>query len=225
MSSTGIENCPPVTDPALGREAPVKGLKTEVTTGKKSGKSSGRKSLKTLQPSGKNQMLLVGSDGMVRISSSGKKDFKIYHDESPPLTSTPERVESVSRLVQVSVETISISTQVEEKDTAQAQAEQMMYCEEEELTVEYWKDLAEKRREALEVSLTENESLHTSLSLIEEERDRLKDENTTFKSMVEQASELASMLNAIASDDDDDDEAGAEDEAHENNEENQQAKE
>ena len=45
---------------------------------------------------------------------------------------------------------------------------------EDELPLEYWKDLAEKRRVALDESLTENESLHTSLSYLEEERDRLK---------------------------------------------------
>ena len=39
---------------------------------------SGKK-LQTLQPSAKNQKLLVGSDGVVRLGSQGKKkDIKIY---------------------------------------------------------------------------------------------------------------------------------------------------
>ena len=60
-------------------------------------------------------------------------------------------------------------SQVEEADTAQAKAEEFMYGE--EYPPEYWRELAEKTREALERSLVENEELHTSLCLVEKERE------------------------------------------------------
>ena len=43
------------------------------------------------------------------------------------------------------------------------------------------------RREALEESLTENECLHTSLSLLEEEHEKVKEEADTYRSLAEQA--------------------------------------
>ena len=98
--------------------------------------------------------------------SGGKKEpIKIFED--PAASSTPEKTSKKEREVQATVETREQTSQVEEEDTAQARAEQIMYGEEEELSAEYWKDLAEKRREALEASLIENEELHTSLGLVE----------------------------------------------------------
>ena len=40
---------------------------------------------------------------------------------------------------------IPTSLKVEDRDTAQYRAEQIMYGAEEDLPLEYWKDLAEKR--------------------------------------------------------------------------------
>ena len=108
------------------------------------------------------------------MSGSGKKDsaVKIYSD--PQASSTPERKSKSTpkaKLLEAGVQaTVSMregGTQVEEKDTAQAKAEAFMYAD--EYPVEYWKELAEKRREALEESLLENEELHTSLNMVEEE--------------------------------------------------------
>jgi len=172
-------------------------------SGSSVGGQSGRKMLQTLQPSAKNQTLLVGSDGVLRLSSTDKQDIKIYQDPAGPMTSTPERKEPKSKHVQATVKSQSAETQVEEKDTAQARAELLMYGAEEDLPVEYWRDLAEKRREALEVSLTENESLHNSISLLEEENEKIKEEAETYKSMAEKAHELASILKGIESEDDD----------------------
>ena len=99
--------------------------------------------------------------------SSGKKDpIKIYED--PKASSTPEKKEVKSRdekkdikdcEVQATVNMKEEESQVEEADTAQAKAEEFMY--QEEHPPEYWKELAEKTREALEASLLENEELHT----------------------------------------------------------------
>jgi len=79
-----------------------------------------------------------------------------------------------------------------------------MYAAEDELPLEYWKDLAEKRRVALDESLNENESLHTSLSFLEEERDELKEEVETYKSLAEHAAELANILDGVVSEEEED---------------------
>ena len=86
---------------------------------------------------------------------------------------------------------------MEEEDTAQARAEQIMYGEEEDLPVEYWKELAEKRREALEASLIENEELHTSLGLVEDEKAALVEERDELKVMAGQAEELARIVKGL----------------------------
>jgi len=207
MSSLGVENRPLVSaDPA-----DVEGKKKSGTEGKKKEGKSGRKMLQTLQPSGKNQKLLIGPDGLLRLGSSGKKDIKIYQDPSAPLTSTPERKEPVHKLVQASVHTTTSQTQVTEAD----KAETWMYAAEDELPLEYWKDLAEKRRVALDESLNENESLHTSLSFLEEERDELKEEVETYKSLAEHAAELANILDGVVSEEEEDKEEDVEGEQRE----------
>ena len=97
-------------------------------------------------------------------------------------------------------------TQVEDKDTAQAKAEEFMY--EEEYPPEYWKDLAEKRREALEASLLENEELHNSLNLVEEEKSFLAQERDSLKEMADQAEELAKIVKGLVADDEDENASG-----------------
>ena len=128
--------------------------------------------------------------------SEGKKEqIKIYED--PAASSTPEKVKKAEREVQATVETREQTSQVEEEDTAQARAEQIMYGEEEDLPVEYWKELAEKRREALEASLIENEELHTSLGLVEDEKAALVEERDELKVMAGQAEELARIVKGL----------------------------
>jgi len=208
MSGLGIENRPPTTTDSTGKPGTVG--KKGVTTGKKlatdpSTVATGRKMLQRLQPSAKNQTLLVGSDGVLRLGSSEKQEIKIYQDPKGPVTSTPEHKKPVSKQVQATVQSTSAETQVEESDTAQARADVLMYGKEEDLPIEYWKDLAEKRREALEVSLTENESLHNSVSQLEEEVERIKEEAEAYKSIAEQAHELANILKGIESDNEEED--------------------
>jgi len=197
-----VENIPP---PTVTR-GEVEGKKT----GKEANKNkegSGRKLLQTIN----NQKLLVGSDGQLRLSSSSPKPIKIYQD--PPASSTPDKPASSRTLkstpVQATVAQTTTETQVEERDTAQARAELEMYGAEEDLPLEYWRDLAEKRREALETSLHENEDLHNSLSLLEEENDKIKEEMEVLRSQAEQAEELAKILNSVC-----EDEPASDDEEH-----------
>lgn len=57
----------------------------------------------------------------------------------------------------------------------------------EEAPLEYWKELAESRRAALEEALNENYELHQRVEELEKEK-------TILEEMVEQAKSLASML-------------------------------
>ena len=146
--------------------------------------------------------------------SGGKKEpIKIFED--PAASSTPEKTSKKEREVQATVETREQTSQVEEEDTAQARAEQIMYGEEEDLPVEYWKELAEKRREALEASLIENEELHTSLGLVEDEKAALVEERDELKVMAGQAEELARIVKGLVKDEDSEGEDSQEEEEDE----------
>ena len=138
---------------------------------------------------------------MLRMSGGKKKDtIKIFED--PQCASTPERKsckETVS--VQAEAATKEGGSQVEEADTAQARAEDFMYGEEQ--PPEYWRELAERTREALEASLLENEELHTSLGLVEEEKEALVRERDELRDMTEQAEELAKIVRGLVTDDTD----------------------
>ena len=146
---------------------------------------------------------------------SGKKEqIKIYED--PKASSTPEKkVSSALKDTEVQA-TVSVregESQVEEADTAQARAEQHMY--EEEHSPEYWRELAEKTREALEASLLENEELHTSLNLVEEEKSALVQERDELRDMAKQAEELAAIVKGLVEDKEESDEEGSESEEDE----------
>ena len=147
---------------------------------------------------------------------SGKKEpIKIYED--PQAASTPEKKESSGvkdSEVQATVSVREGESQVEEADTAQARAEDHMYGEEH--GPDYWRELAEKTREALEASLLENEELHTSLGLVEEEKSALIQERDELRDMAKQAEELSAIVQGLVdgkeeSDDEEDSESEDED--------------
>jgi len=201
-----IENRPPtaVLSSKSGLKDGITKPKDKIIKPKEKLSGSERKKLQTLQPSSKNQALLVGSDGQLRLGQ--KKEVIVFKDPTPAATSTPERKVTVSRVetaVQVSPRLVEGSTQVEEADTAVAKAQAFMYGEEEP-DIDYWKQLAEKRREALETSLLENEELHTSLSAVEEEKEAVERERDNLKEMAEQAEELAKIVKSLVPDDDED---------------------
>ena len=211
-----IENIPPTSSDSDNIKSKSKASLT----------SSDRKKLQTLQPSSKNQKLLVGrklflsmiistycqqvgSDGQLSMSGSKPKKETIKVFEDPQSSSTPDKTHK-HREVQATVVTREEESQVEEADTAQARAEDFMYGE--EYPPEYWKELAEKTREALEKSLVENEELHTSLTLVEEEKDALKEENEGLREMAAQAEELAKIVKGLTAEDSETDEEEVDDE-------------
>ena len=66
-------------------------------------------------------------------------------------------------------------------------------------------------REALETSLLENEELHTSLTMVEEEKEAVERERDNLKEMAEQAEELAKIVKSLVPDDESEEEADDED--------------
>jgi len=216
-----IENMPPTSH--ANSSGPAKAdLKQPTKSSASKGKTgSDRKKLQTLQPCGKNQTLLVGADGQLRIGggSSGKKEaVKVFVD---PEVATPERkAGQAETAVQAVTEVSEGCSQVEKADVAQAKAEEQMYGGEQ--GEDYWRDLAEKRREALEVSLLENEELHTSLLEVEEEKEAVEKERDNLKELAKQAEELSKIVKSLVDDDDteeEEEEEGEEEAAAEKKEE------
>ncbi|KAK4297522.1 hypothetical protein Pmani_030071 [Petrolisthes manimaculis] len=62
---------------------------------------------------------------------------------------------------------------------------------------EYWEALAEKRREALEDALDENYKLHSENTNLKEEVSKLKEDNKLMEEMVNEAKQLALLLQPI----------------------------
>lgn len=211
-----VENMPPTgTNPGDNMRPLKLGLKQSLKSVSKGNIGSERKKLQSLQPSGINQRLLVGSDGQLRLGDSTKKEpVKIFFDPecTNPTTPTTPKPASKETGVQVSPKLSEGSSQVEKADAALAKAKNQMYAKEDELGVEYWRHLAEKRREALETSLIENEELHTSLLEVEEEKEAAEKERDSLKEMAEQAEELAKIVKSLVDDQENDseEEGGAE---------------
>ncbi|XP_045104015.1 uncharacterized protein LOC123499690 [Portunus trituberculatus] len=62
---------------------------------------------------------------------------------------------------------------------------------------DYWEALAEKRREALEDTLQENQKLHEKNKELESEISVLKEENKQLEDMVEEAKQLAALVQSV----------------------------
>lgn len=69
-----------------------------------------------------------------------------------------------------------------------------MYLCLDEIDVEYYSTMAERRRVALAEALEENEQLHQEIDNMRLELDSLKAENTMLKPLAEEAEYLAGVL-------------------------------
>ena len=70
--------------------------------------------------------------------------------------------------------------------------------------VTFYKDLAEKRREALNESLKENEELHIENELLKCENEELKETKLSLEETVEKARKIMDLIEPCLSDDDSD---------------------
>jgi len=142
------------------------------------------------------QQSLFGFKGFGQISKESSKTFNVFNDENKSTgVATIEKVEQKpegafqDRLVQTDISGDYTSV-TGHGDLA------------------FYKELAERRREALNDSLKENESLVSENAELRHENFELKNENVSLLESVEKANRLAEMLEPLFSktDDDDDDE-------------------
>jgi len=143
------------------------------------------------------QQSLFGFKGFGQISKESSKTFNVFNDENKPagVAATTEKVEQKpegafqDRLVQTDI-TGDYTSVTGHGDLA------------------FYKELAERRREALNDSLKENESLVSENAELRHENYELKNDNVSLLESVEKANRLAEMLEPLFSktDDDDDDE-------------------
>jgi len=125
---------------------------------------------------------------------SSNNKLPVYSSPSPPkATSTPISTPSVkgglkSKVGKDASHYCDKGVQTDHPDLA-------LITGEDDAPLEYWKRLAESRREALEETLSENEALHQRIADLEEE-------NRTMDEMVQQAKSMAELISSLAAEDD-----------------------
>jgi len=144
------------------------------------------------------QQSLFGFKGFGQISKESSKTFDVFNDENKVTKSevAADKTDTKSgdvenRLVQTDI-TGDYTSVTGHGDLA------------------FYKELAERRREALNDSLKENESLCMENTELKHENFELKNENQSLLESVEKANRLAEMLEPLFSKTDDDDEETSE---------------
>ncbi|XP_014662606.1 PREDICTED: geminin-like [Priapulus caudatus] len=189
-----------------------------------------RRTLQTLQPAANSKTRLVGIQGTVDPTLVRKrKEKRKLHDDATCMSSPakitksePAFMSGDDRIAAVNIycdriqrksggKTVKgVACQTEEtgaaakEKTPDEQAFELM-CQE-EVPLEYWKQLAEQRRDALEEALKENEELHEKNQAIGEELSGLNSENENLRieyeqrieELVTQADYFSTMIKTLA---------------------------
>ncbi|XP_045600777.1 geminin [Procambarus clarkii] len=116
-----------------------------------------------------------------------KKTFStvsVQTDEAPNATIIPDKLKPSSSVTDLATNSSQVNKTINmlTSDTAPP---------------EYWEGLAEKRRVALEKTLIENHDLHEENSCLRQEVVELKKENALLEEMVDQAKDLALLVESI----------------------------
>ncbi|XP_069126982.1 geminin-like [Argopecten irradians] len=156
-----------------------------------------RKTLQTLQYSAVKDRKNLGKDALLNAQKEkcGKDSIQIYVD--------PETPDSKDKTFDEK------GVQTEKKSLSEEGVDQEAYdlMVNEEIPENYWRDLAERRREALDESLTENEQLHSEI-------EELRNENQKLEKMANQAEYFAGVIKELVGVvDDSEDKAEDEEEA------------
>ncbi|XP_033738670.1 geminin-like [Pecten maximus] len=160
--------------------AATKGKKTPQDGLNRLAPSDGRKTLQTLQYSAVKDRKNLGKDALLNAQKEkcGKDSIQIYVDpETPDVKSKTFD----DKGVQTDKKSIS-------EDDIDQEAYDLMVNE--EIPENYWRDLAERRREALDESLNENEQLHGEI-------DELRNENQKLEKMASQAEYFAGVIQEL----------------------------
>lgn len=137
---------------------------------KTANKGQKRKALSEVQPSTANQRGLLVSDGVMRLNFVKKpKNPAIIDAENP----APPR-----------------STKADRRAEQDSPCDAYDLMVNEDVPTEYWKQLAEQRRVALEAALKENEQLHEQVEL-------LAAENKHLQTIADQTLPLAELLKEL----------------------------
>lgn len=137
---------------------------------KTAGKGQKRKALSEMQPSTANQRGLLVSDGVMRLNFVKKPKNPAFIDAENP---APPR-----------------STKADRHGEQDSPCDAYDLMVNEEVPAQYWKQLAEQRRVALETALKENEQLHEQVEL-------LTAENRHLQTIADQALPLAELLKEL----------------------------
>jgi len=145
------------------------------------------KKTSTPTSSGKKQQSLFGFKGFAQISKESNKTFSVFNDENAVSKSAKKSDNLTDRDSQTDI-TGDYASVVGDGDLA------------------FYKELAERRREALNDSLKENESLVSENAELRHRNYELNNENQSLQESVEKANNLAKMLEPLFSNIDGDDE-------------------
>jgi len=143
------------------------------------------KKTSTPTSSGKKQQSLFGFKGFAQISKESNKTFSVFNDENAVSKSDKKSDNLTDRDSQTDI-TGDYASVVGDGDLA------------------FYKELAERRREALNDSLKENESLVSENAELRHRNYELNNENQSLQESVEKANNLAKMLEPLFSNIDDD---------------------
>ncbi|KAK8748198.1 hypothetical protein OTU49_016369, partial [Cherax quadricarinatus] len=132
------------------------------------------------------------------ITKTKRKD-RIYEDPIPPLVK--KKTTFVAVAVQTdkmhpSINIVPDESKVEVPNISKVDKTiNMLTCD--NAPSEYWESLAEKRRIALEETLTENHRLHEENVNLKQEVSELKKENTLLEEMIDEAKHLALLVESL----------------------------
>lgn len=171
-----------------------------------------RRRLGVLQPNILQQSRLLTTNGKLSVNSpkKGKKrrndenfnkdknNHGIYVDTAPPAKKQKTFASISTQTEETSYEKIIIprtNKSAEPSESNSSSTSNMLTSD--IAPPEYWKVMAEKRREALDSTLTENKQLHQENLSLKVEVKELKQENALLEEMVNDAKQLAELVQTI----------------------------
>jgi len=171
-----------------------------------------RRRLGVLQPNILQQSRLLTTNGKLSVNSpkKGKKrrndenfnkdknNHGIYIDTAPPAKKQKTFASISTQTEETSYEKIIIprtNKSAEPSESNSSSTSNMLTSD--IAPPEYWKVMAEKRREALDSTLTENKQLHQENLSLKVEVKELKQENALLEEMVNDAKQLAELVQTI----------------------------
>ncbi|XP_067679533.1 geminin-like [Haliotis asinina] len=166
-----------------------------------------RKTLQTLQLSALGEKNLSGK-GICRTDNGKNKKrikpsnerVKVFEDENPPPATAP----LITQATQTETDEDHTNNKDELDNLADADQDALELMSGENVPENYWRLLAEERRNALNDTLEENEQLH-------KEVDSLREENEKLSELASKAEYLSSVLQSVISDEEDNDSVDDED--------------